>query len=65
MLCDLLWSDPTRFSLEHWGSNDRGLSYTFNADCVENFLKTHNLDLIVRAHQVVEEGYEFFRRIEN
>ena len=24
------------------------------------FLKKHDFDLIVRAHQVVEDGYEFF-----
>jgi len=27
---------------------------------VRTFLKKHNLDLIARAHQVVEDGYEFF-----
>jgi len=27
---------------------------------VSEFLEKHDLDLIVRAHQVVEDGYEFF-----
>lgn len=27
-----------------------------------NFLKRHDLDLICRAHQVVEDGYEFFAK---
>ena len=27
---------------------------------VANFLETQDLDLLVRAHQVVEDGYEFF-----
>jgi len=27
---------------------------------VSNFLRRHDLDLICRAHQVVEDGYEFF-----
>jgi serine/threonine-protein phosphatase PP1 catalytic subunit len=27
---------------------------------VSNFLEAQDLDLIVRAHQVVEDGYEFF-----
>ena len=27
---------------------------------VSQFLETQDLDLIVRAHQVVEDGYEFF-----
>jgi len=29
---------------------------------VESFLKRHEFDLIVRAHQVVEDGYEFFAK---
>eukprot|EP00931_Biecheleriopsis_adriatica_P055425 TRINITY_DN32768_c0_g1_i1.p1 TRINITY_DN32768_c0_g1~~TRINITY_DN32768_c0_g1_i1.p1 ORF type:complete len:327 (+),score=70.99 TRINITY_DN32768_c0_g1_i1:29-1009(+) len=59
LLADLLWSDPSPDVLT-WGDNDRGVSYTFGADIVKNFLKKHNLDLIARAHQVVEDGYEFF-----
>merc|ERR1712037_659576 len=42
--------------------NDRGVSFTFGADTVESFLKKHDLDLICRAHQVVEDGYEFFAK---
>lgn len=59
MLCDLLWSDPDK-DIEGFQSNDRGVSYTFGPDIVADFLERNNLDLIVRAHQVVEEGYEFF-----
>ncbi|KAH7287499.1 hypothetical protein KP509_32G058700 [Ceratopteris richardii] len=59
LLCDLLWSDPDR-EITGWGDNDRGVSYTFGTDIVVDFLETHDLDLICRAHQVVEEGYEFF-----
>ena len=35
---------------------------TFGEDVVTAFLKKHDLDLICRAHQVVEDGYEFFAR---
>ncbi|XP_077232916.1 serine/threonine-protein phosphatase PP1-like [Tasmannia lanceolata] len=59
LLCDLLWADPDR-DIKGWGENDRGVSYTFGADKVAEFLKKHDLDLICRAHQVVEDGYEFF-----
>ncbi|XP_020115022.1 serine/threonine-protein phosphatase PP1-like isoform X1 [Ananas comosus] len=59
LLCDLLWSDPCK-EIQGWGMNDRGVSYTFGADKVAEFLEKHNLDLICRAHQVVEDGYEFF-----
>ena len=51
LLCDLLWSDPD-VEVDGWGFNDRGVSYTFGADKVNEFLEKHDLDLICRAHQV-------------
>ncbi|KAJ8557640.1 hypothetical protein K7X08_003265 [Anisodus acutangulus] len=59
LLCDLLWSDPGK-DVKGWGMNDRGVSYTFGPDKVSEFLSKHDLDLVCRAHQVVEDGYEFF-----
>ena len=59
LLCDLLWSDPDDSS-NGFGSNERGVSVVFNSKIVQSFLKNNDLDLICRAHQVVEEGYEFF-----
>jgi len=59
LLCDLLWSDPDK-GMSGWGENDRGVSFTFGADVVSKFLQRHDLDLVCRAHQVVEDGYEFF-----
>ncbi|KAH8290908.1 hypothetical protein KR054_007035 [Drosophila jambulina] len=59
LLCDLLWSDPEE-GAHGWGPNERGVSYTFGVSIVEKFLQTYNFNLIVRAHQVVEDGYEFF-----
>lgn len=61
ILCDLLWSDPDK-EIEGWGENDRGVSFTFGGDVVAKFLKKHDLDLVCRAHQVVEDGYEFFAK---
>ena len=56
LLCDLLWSDPDE-STAGWWNNDRGVSITFNETVLKNFFY---LDLFCRAHQVVEDGYEFF-----
>jgi serine/threonine-protein phosphatase PP1 catalytic subunit len=58
ILCDLLWSDPDP-DIRGWGMNDRGVSYTFGSDVTLKFCNKHDLDLICRAHQVVEDGYEF------
>jgi len=61
LLCDLLWADPDK-EIQGWGESDRGVSFTFGSDVVTAFLKKHDLDLICRAHQVVEDGYEFFAK---
>lgn len=50
----------TKVNEEGWGENDRGTSYVFNEKVVQKFLRQHEIDLIVRGHQVVEDGYEFF-----
>lgn len=59
LLCDLLWSDPN-VEGNGWQENERGVSYVFGADVVNVFLDKMGLDLICRAHQVIEDGYEFF-----
>ena len=59
IVCDLLWSDPEK-SVSGWGENERGVSYVFGSDIVTQFLEKQELDLVCRAHQVVEDGYEFF-----
>ncbi|KAH8294265.1 hypothetical protein KR054_010127 [Drosophila jambulina] len=61
LLCDLLWSDPDK-DTAGWGENDRGVSFTFGAEVVTKFLHKHSFDLVCRAHQVVEDGYEFFAK---
>ncbi|CAN7080331.1 unnamed protein product [Brassica oleracea var. botrytis] len=61
LLCDLLWSDPDQ-KIEGWADSDRGISCTFGADKVAEFLDKNDLDLICRGHQVVEDGYEFFAK---
>jgi serine/threonine-protein phosphatase PP1 catalytic subunit len=61
LLCDLLWSDPDK-DITGWGVNERGVSFTFGPDVVARFLEHHDLELICRAHQVVEDGYEFFAK---
>lgn len=61
ILCDLLWADPSN-EFDGWRANDRGVSFTFGADVVQKFLNENDIDLICRAHQVVEDGYEFFAK---
>nr|CAJ2471668.1 unnamed protein product [Leishmania braziliensis] len=59
ILCDLLWADPEN-EVRGFLESDRGVSYLFGEDIVNDFLDMVDMDLIVRAHQVVQRGYEFF-----
>jgi protein phosphatase len=59
LLCDLLWSDPEE-EVAGYEESDRGVSYLFGEDVVGDFLDMVDMDLIVRAHQVMERGYAFF-----
>ncbi|KAK0406915.1 hypothetical protein QR680_018887 [Steinernema hermaphroditum] len=56
---DLLWSDPDPYN-KGWLPNTRGVSYTYGTEVVQEYVTKLNIDLIARAHQVVQDGYEFF-----
>ena len=55
-MCDFLWSDPE--DIDDWETNPRGAGVIFGIKVVDKFLKTNNFDLIVRAHQLIMEGYK-------
>jgi serine/threonine-protein phosphatase PP1 catalytic subunit len=59
LLNDLLWSDPSDTALD-WEDNERGVSYCFGKAIINEFLARYDMDLICRAHMVVEDGYEFW-----
>lgn len=59
LLTDLLWADPNPDE-DMWGNNDRGVSFSFGREALARALSTYELSLICRAHQVVQDGYEFF-----
>jgi len=58
LVCDFLWADPDP-EIDGWAENDRGVSYIFGEDVVAAFLQKYNFDIIVRAHQVMADGFEF------
>lgn len=53
----LLWSDPG----EHNGfrRNMRGCGYTFGSDTTAKFCETNGVSFVVRAHQMVMNGYQW------
>ena len=54
-LNDILWSDP--MEQEGFAPSERGVTSTFGPDVTERFLTRNNLELLVRSHQVQENGY--------
>ena len=61
-LMDLLWSDPTENdSVEGLRPNARGPGLvTFGPDRVKQFCENNGLQMIVRAHECVVDGFERF-----
>ncbi|KAL2651656.1 hypothetical protein R1flu_019784 [Riccia fluitans] len=56
LMSEILWSDP------HPGQgripSKRGVGVAFGSDVTTRFLQENNLDLVVRSHEVKDEGYE-------
>ena len=59
IVADLLWNDPDE-DARGWEENERGCGYIFGHKQLEECLNRHDLDLICRGHQVMEDGYGFF-----
>ena len=55
--CDLMWSDPD--DIETWAVSPRGAGWLFGSRVTAEFNQINRLELICRAHQLVQEGYKF------
>ena len=67
LVVDILWSDPTDSDQELGiqanyirDPNSTGNIVKFGPDKVEEFLKRNSLDMILRAHECVMDGFERF-----
>ena len=56
VLADLAWSDPEE-DQAGWRDSPRGAGYTFGQDVTEEWNENNGLDLLVRAHQMVDDGF--------
>lgn len=56
ILCDILWSDPQ----EEKGRSPskRGIGCCFGPDVTSKWLKDNGMKLLVRSHEMKEEGYD-------
>lgn len=55
--CDLVWSDPE--DVETWAVSPRGAGWLFGDRVSQEFCHVNGLQLIARAHQLVNEGYKY------
>lgn len=56
-MCDLLWSDPEeKLGCEQ---SPRGAGYIFGSDVSKQFNEMNKTEIIVRAHQMVMDGYQW------
>lgn len=60
MCSDLFWSDPDPRGRKGCRKNeDRKMACFFGSDITHQFLKKYNLYMIIRSHQVKQDGYEY------
>lgn len=57
IMSDLLWADPQVSNGS--GPSKRGVGLQFGPDITFKFLELNNLDLIIRSHEVKQNGYEY------
>ncbi len=56
LVCDIMWSDPEE--IQGWKESARGAGYLFGSDVFQTFMRKNGLRTMVRAHQLVMEGYK-------
>jgi len=57
-IADLLWSDPSS-QISEWGPNKRGNTISWGIKAAKSFMTNNGLTTIVRAHQVMYDGYGY------
>jgi len=56
--CDLVWSDPDD-DCRGWSVSPRGAGFCFGEEITKQFNHENNLKLVIRAHQLVMEGFKW------
>ena len=59
LVTDIVWNDPENKVEGYKQNKDRGIGHIFGKNVVDKFMAENNLELICRAHEVVDEGYKF------
>lgn len=56
ILCGLLWSDPSE-KTQTFMPSPRGTGFLFGNKAISAFLKNNQLDMIIRGHECVKNGF--------
>lgn len=56
--CDLMWSDPED-GIDTWQVSPRGAGWLFGAKATQEFAELNGLELVCRAHQLVDKGFQY------
>jgi len=56
IFCEILWSDPCKINGRQ--PSKRGVGLSFGPDIAKKFLDDNGLEILVRSHEVKDEGYE-------
>lgn len=56
LMSEMLWSDPQ--DMPGWGPSKRGIGVAFGPDVTHRFLDANGLDIVVRSHEMKDQGYE-------
>lgn len=57
LMSDMMWADPCAVRGRH--PSKRGVGLAFGPDITESFCQLNGVQLVVRSHEVKDEGYEF------
>jgi len=55
--CGLMWTDPE--DIETWQPSPRGAGWLFGSKATSQFNYNNGLELVCRAHQLVQEGFKY------
>jgi len=55
--CDLMWSYPD--DIDTWAISSRGAGWLFGGKVTQQFNHINGLELVCRAHQLVQEGFKY------
>ncbi|CAJ0567052.1 unnamed protein product, partial [Mesorhabditis spiculigera] len=60
LLENILWADPSPECALFSANSERGCSFTYGNQAIDEKFRELGISLLVRAHQVVDHGFEFF-----